>query len=239
MKQGVVVVVVACFVAAGCVSLPPAVDGPHGVRAVRSGHALFYVVPVDDGGVVLVDTGFDSSGADVVAAAAGRPIRAVLITHSHVDHWSGVHVVGDAPVFAGPRDVEAMRGLRHHRGCLNYAADFNFPRPQLPADLRAVDDGVALELGGETFTPVVLPGHTAGSVVWLWRDVAFTGDAVMIDGDGLGLAPAVVSDDVRQARRSVSKLWGVDVEVILDGHTGRGDHAQARLQRFLREHDEP
>lgn len=226
----------------GCTSAAPRaqggveVQGPHGVVGFRSGHALFYVVPVDSG-VVLVDTGFDATGEDLLRAVAGRPIRGVLITHSHVDHWSGVHVVGAAPVYAGATEVATMRGLRSHRDFLNHLADRQWPRPMLPANLRSVEDGAAVELGGENFTPRVLPGHTAGSVVWLWRDVAFTGDALLFGDDGLA---RIVSQDVRRARHSVSLLWGSDIAVILDGHDGRADDAIARIERLIHtDTDEP
>ena len=42
----------------------------------------------------------------------------------------------------------------------------------------------------------------------MWREVAFTGDAVFGADDGLDIAPALLSDDNDQARRSMSALWG-------------------------------
>lgn len=79
------VVLVLLLLVSSCAATPPSTSsattpevggGPQGVTGHRSGHALFYVVPVN-GGVVLVDSGFDDSGTDIAAAACvhHRPVR--------------------------------------------------------------------------------------------------------------------------------------------------------------------
>ena len=44
--------------------------------------------------------------------------------------------------------------------------------------------GDVLQFGGETLRALHTPGHTAGSMSYLWRDNVFTGDALLIDGCG-------------------------------------------------------
>jgi hydroxyacylglutathione hydrolase len=227
-----------CVIAeAACTSVRQEVEGPHGVLGYRSVHALFYVIPVGDG-VVLVDAGFDRSGAAVREAVAGRKIKAVFITHSHVDHWSGAHVAGDAPVYVSVDDGAVMRGEREHRALVNHIADHQWPQPDLPANLRVVSDGEAIVVDEEVFIAHVLPGHTEGSVAWQWREVLFSGDAVLGDADGVAVGPPLVSDDRRRARRSVGRLWGEDIGVLLDGHNGRTDDAAKKLSRFVADKSE-
>lgn len=215
--------------------------------ATASGHALFYVVPVKgdvDHGVVLVDTGFDESGADLKKALAGRPVRAVLLTHAHIDHWSGVHTLdvvgvdGAGPVvYAGAEDAAILEGRREYRSFAQTLLNHLYPKPQLPKHLRSVVDGEVVSVGGEEFVARHLPGHSPGSTVWLWRNTAFTGDALFGEADGsLSMAPTLLSDDDEQARRSVSLLWGMAPTILLDGHGGRTDHAAAHIQRFLDRH---
>ena len=45
-------------------------------------------------------------------------------------------------------------------------------------------DGETLAFGGETLRALHTPGHTAGSMSYLWRDHVFTGDALLINGCG-------------------------------------------------------
>lgn len=52
------------------------------------------------------------------------------------------------------------------------------------ADIQ-MQDGDIFEFGnGETIKVIATPGHTPGSVSFLWRDRVFTGDALFIDGCG-------------------------------------------------------
>lgn len=53
----------------------------------------------------------------------------------------------------------------------------------LPADVQ-LEHGAEIHFGGERLRAVHTPGHTAGSMSYLWRDRAFTGDALLIGGCG-------------------------------------------------------
>jgi len=49
---------------------------------------------------------------------------------------------------------------------------------------RQLEDGDVLQVGGEKITVLHTPGHTAGSVSYLWRNHLFTGDTLLIGGCG-------------------------------------------------------
>lgn len=51
------------------------------------------------------------------------------------------------------------------------------------ADIQ-LNDGDVIEFGNEVVDVIATPGHTAGSVSYLWRDRVFTGDALLINGCG-------------------------------------------------------
>jgi sulfur dioxygenase len=51
------------------------------------------------------------------------------------------------------------------------------------ADIQLVDN-MTIPLGNEIIKVIATPGHTAGSVSYLWRDRVFTGDALLINGCG-------------------------------------------------------
>jgi glyoxylase-like metal-dependent hydrolase (beta-lactamase superfamily II) len=123
-----------------------------------------------------------------------------------------------------------------------------WPSPALPPRLIPVvdhqvialdddhddDDGVADDGDGDFFVARHLPGHTASSTVWLWHDIAFTGDALFGDEDGgVSMAPALLSDNDDAARAAVSVLWGATVTVLLDGHGGRTDDAAGHIAGYL------
>jgi hypothetical protein len=81
---------------------------------------------------------------------------------------------------------------------------------------------------------VAIPGHTDGSVAYLWEDVIFTGDAVL-GGDPLSLAPTSLADDPEQAKKSVEKLLPLDFDAIADGHVGLTTTARRAMFRLAGE----
>ena len=89
-------------------------------------------------------------------------LRWALETHAHADH------------------ITSAGRLAEHTGA----------RTAVPAGCgigtAAVQllDGETLTFGGETLRALHTPGHTAGSMSYLWRDHVFTGDALLINGCG-------------------------------------------------------
>ncbi|MFZ9889211.1 MAG: MBL fold metallo-hydrolase, partial [Myxococcota bacterium] len=213
---------------------PPARTlAPHGIQPVCVRATLNYLVPVE-GGVVVVDAGFDPAGQVLREAIGDRKVLAVLLTHAHIDHRAAAHLF-DAPVYVGMGDVpwfdddRVLHAIGPGLGRRLYGV------PPRPKDLRGVQDGDVLYLGGTRFVAHRVPGHTPGSVAWQFRDVLFTGDAVQrpVDDDHLYPAPWTVSEDVRQAWRSMRRLLHLDVNVLLDGHYGRTDDARWHLRQSL------
>lgn len=49
---------------------------------------------------------------------------------------------------------------------------------------RQLKDGDTVELGNEQLQVIATPGHTLGSVSFLWKDRVFTGDSLLINGCG-------------------------------------------------------
>jgi glyoxylase-like metal-dependent hydrolase (beta-lactamase superfamily II) len=90
-------------------------------------------------------------------------LRYVLETHAHADHITG----------AGK--------LRELTGALAAAP---IGCGIAPANVQ-LNDGDALLFGvAERIVALHTPGHTAGSMSYLWRGNVFTGDALLIDGCG-------------------------------------------------------
>jgi len=209
--------------------------GPHGAIGVFAGQSYAWIVPVDEQRVVLIDAGTDPDATALRAELAGREVMATLLTHGHTDHLQGIGALPQVPLVHGPGEGTLVRGERLPGGFLAAWLSRTLDPPPLPDDVREVADGEVLAFGPRRFRVVHLPGHTSGSVAYLWRDVLFTGDA-LLGGAQLHMAPEAFATDPEEAEGSVRRLAAVDFAWIADGHVGLRGEARQALFTLL---DEP
>ena len=159
--------------------------------------------------VAVVDPGPDDPDHvdAIVAAVAGRPIAAILCTHTHRDHSpaarpladrTGAAIIGCAPLAlesVGPRADAAFDG--------DYAPN------------RVLADGEAIAVDREPVTAVATPGHTSNHLCYAYRGARFTGDHVM------GWSTTVVfppDGDMGAFMASLGKLRERDDRVYYPAH---------------------
>ncbi|WP_342608176.1 hydroxyacylglutathione hydrolase [Vibrio tritonius] len=106
--------------------------------------------------------------------------EAILITHHHNDHIGGVP------------------DLVHHYPHLNVVGPKNEPIPTLT---HPVEEGNQIELFGELFTVIDLPGHTLGHVGYIGDNKLFCGDVLFSAGCG-----RVFEGTMEQMFHSLNKL---------------------------------
>ena len=123
--------------------------------------------------VAVIDPGPDlPEHLDAIEAAiGGRPLVAIMCTHTHRDHSpaatplaerTGAPIVGCAPLAletVGPRADASFDG--------DYAPD------------RVLDDGETLAVDGKPLTAVATPGHTSNHLCFAYEGALLTGDHVM------------------------------------------------------------
>ena len=195
-------------------------EGRHGVWGTRVNGPVVWVVPVE-GGVVLIDTGFDESGWILSEALDGREVKGVLLTHSHIDHISGAWLF-DAPVYIHQDDVPGLEEAGAGSDIWVAMMEVPLGAPPMPAELIEVRDGEVVELGGAEFHNIHLPGHTPGHSAWRYRDLLFFGDALPMRQTEEGELRFNLPPDCSElAARHLRRMRTIAPEEILDGHNGR------------------
>jgi glyoxylase-like metal-dependent hydrolase (beta-lactamase superfamily II) len=140
-------------------------------------------------------------------AVAGRPVAAIMCTHTHRDHSPaarplaeriGAQIIGCAPLAletVGPR------------------ADASFDGEYVPD--RVLGDGEAIDVDGERVVAVATPGHTSNHLCFAYRGALLSGDHVM----GWSTTVVVPPDgDMADYMKSLDRLRRRDDRVYYPAH---------------------
>ncbi len=218
-------------------------------------------------GIVVVDPGLRSTVVQQAFASLGLDtsrIRIILITHLHADHWFAARELVD-------RTGATVMALRAEAASLTHAADLGLyysshsrPITDVPvlSDVRPLDNGQKVRLGGTEIEVIATPGHTGGSACYRARVrgrwVVWSGDTVLTLSPGsLGgaymtrLGPRY-GGDMPSYLSSLTRLRQLRADIVLPGHPAFGtelnpcvgaagwhallDPAIARLDGWLRDH---
>ena len=218
-----------------------------GVFAAR-GTDVNWVLVRDGTDLTLIDAGYPGDTAAVVASIreiGSRPedVRAILLTHAHVDHIGAANQFHDA--YGTPVYTDAIEVAHAHRDYLEQASPMDVAkrawRPGVLAwSLRITRAGAtrhvavpsaqrfpasgALDLPGRP-VPVATHGHTSGHSAYYLPEAGavVTGDALVTahptsSRRGPQLLAGWFNQSSSQARAALEDLGRLDAELLLPGH---------------------
>lgn len=208
-------------------------------------------------GLVLVDAGMDSGGADVHAGlraldATPDAVTAILLTHWHNDHAAGaaaIRQLSHAPVYYHRGDLAQFTGTGGATGVRRWISDWipevgvlvlfkgllgeSVPEP-VEAD-HFVDDGDTVL---DDFEVIATPGHTPGHVSYFYRPerALFAGDALAVIGGRIRFMARPVTLDLEAARRSMAAILAREPQCVCPGHREPMTDGADAACRAMRDH---
>lgn len=192
-------------------------DPPNASAATTTGPwaSMIYVARTDSG-VIAIDLGWTGSERVLPRLlgninATPADVRFAFLTHAHRDHIAAWPLVRQARFVIGAAEVPALLGEAGYSGWAARMGDElnDYPHPR-PGELTLVTltSDTAISLGRDTVFAFPIPGHTAGSLAYLFRGILFGGDAInWRPGSGFQGARPEFSDSIGQNRESLSALW--------------------------------
>lgn len=169
----------------------------------------------DSGDAVLVDPGEEADLFLARLRTEGLTLRAIWLTHAHLDHVAGVAAVKRAtgvPIWLHPDDRALYDAAPQQARVL-----LGLELPPLPPPDHAIVPGEPLRVGTAAFEVRHVPGHSPGGVALVGDGVAFVGDAVFAGSIGRTDLPG---GDTETLLRSIQEqlLTLPDATVLYPGH---------------------
>ena len=162
------------------------------------GNNSYILRPMGGEAAVVVDV---PEGSEAVVEALGDDgVAAVVLTHSHRDHWAGHEVLrghASAPFWAG-------------------AAESNLDAVIASGDVQRLEHGSVIPLGGSQIQVLHTPGHTPGSICLVVGRAVLTGDTLFPGGPGRSSSAEALAQELESIVTLLHTL--PDDTLVLPGH---------------------
>lgn len=180
----------------------------------------YLVVEETSGESALIDPGAEPERLLAAVEKSGTALKAIWITHAHVDHVGAVAGVSrrwPVPIYLHPLDTTLYRHA--HTQAELYGLPFDDP----PLPDKELADGDTLELGKLRFDVVHVPGHAPGHVMIHGHGVAFVGDCLFAGSVGRTDLPG---SNGAHLSRSLELITALEPETVL--YPGHGPATSVR-----------
>jgi glyoxylase-like metal-dependent hydrolase (beta-lactamase superfamily II) len=147
----------------------------------RFGTNSYLVEDEETHDAVIIDSNLEPDLVIAVARQRGVNVRAILLSHTDLDHIAGLHELraafGDVPVAVHEEErdvVEKGKPLRREFG----------PLATQLGNVTGLVEGEPFRAGSLEFEVLHTPGHSPGGVTLKIEDLLFTGDALFASSIG-------------------------------------------------------
>ena len=165
----------------------------------------------------VIDPGGDLEAIEWEFDRLGLQLKAIWVTHAHIDHAGGVADLADKYQLdiIGPHEGDQF----WIDGLAQQGAMFGFPPSRSFVPTRWLHDGDTVQIGKETLQVRHCPGHTPGHVVFHAPQIerCFVGDVLF--AGSIGRTDFPQGNHQQLIDSIVQRLWPMrDATVFIPGH---------------------
>lgn len=148
-------------------------------RVVGSVGTNCYIL-MNQGHAIIFDPGAPIFDLDTILSEHNCVLDAICLTHAHFDHIAGIEsIIQKYPVnvYVHPKEFDFFMDTN-----LNVSKAFMQPL-SVSCQKKALIEGKQ-KIGSFDFEIIYTPGHSIGSVVFLYEDIMFSGDTLFMGSIG-------------------------------------------------------
>ena len=188
-------------------------------------YANTYLLIDSDNNCVVIDPAKEYPGIVNYIKKNELNLKAILLTHGHVDHMRGVDVLAEtlnAPLYIGFDDEDKLSDTYAN---VSYVLGENLV---IKSKANTIADNEVLHLLNEDIVVITVPYHTAGSVCFYLKEsgLLFTGDFIIMHSIGRSDLP---SAKPKELNNSMAKILALPNETKLYG--GHGPSSTLEIER--------
>ena len=190
-------------------------------------YANTYVLIDEDKNCVVVDPAKNNESLVNYIKKNNLSLKAVLLTHGHVDHMRGVDPLINAfnvPLYVGFDDEDKLKDT--YANCSLFLNE----NVIVKAKATTIADQEVLHLLNEDIICIHTPYHTAGSMCFYLKDsnLLLTGDFILPHGIGRSDLPSAMP---KELNRSMAKIMALPKSVKIYG--GHGEFSSLEKEQSL------
>jgi glyoxylase-like metal-dependent hydrolase (beta-lactamase superfamily II) len=201
----------------------PPVELRPGLWMSKVGGGVTVVIAQAGPHAILFDTGMDAQvhGVDALLVAAQRTrtdVSDIFLTHGHGDHTAGLAALPEARVFAGAADVDLIAGRAPPETFLPrvFALLWSVPPGRVSDPLVGEGPRTIRVPDGRSVLAIPVPGHTPGSYAYVYDQVLFPGDIMILENGQLAPTPGLFNPHPAQNLASLRSLGRALADVPID-----------------------
>lgn len=164
----------------------------------------YLVVDEETGDAVIIDPGADADELLDMIESSGATLRAVWITHGHLDHIGAISAIRRS--FAGvPVHLHSLDRLVYDAQSF-FAESYQVPFEQPAPPDEDLAHGDVLRVGKLSFDVLHLPGHSPGHVVFHGHGIVLGGDVLFAGSIGRTDLPMANPAHMQESLRTMAAL---------------------------------
>ena len=184
-----------------------------------------YLLYDQENNCVVIDPSKEYPGIVNYIKKNNLNLKAVLLTHGHIDHMRGADLLVDtfnAPLYIGFDDEDKLTDT--YANCGDFLGENGIVKSK-PITLA---DNEVLHLLSEDIKVIAVPYHTSGSVCYYLKDsgLLFAGDFIIMHGVGRSDLPSAMP---KEFNRSMAKILALQNETKIYG--GHGPSSTLNIER--------